>query len=162
MLAKRAQKKKAQKKKEKEKLPVVISPEVLSRFDDPGSDLPTFRDPSVSLTVRVFERESELKEAFKSEFAFQIGELSVCSESDCAFRYVSDGSRDPVVRMLVHHYLHLIRDSEDRVVLGALNRVSEILDPPKERVTSGQLEEGLLSREEKKLLRLTKRELRDL
>lgn len=121
------------------------------------------RDPSVALTVRVFERDSELKGAFKREFASQLEELYVCNFPQCQFRYVpEEGDRDPTVRMLVHHYLHLAREAEARVQIAALNRMAEILDPPKERVTSGLLKEGVLSSEEKKLLKLTKEELEDI
>jgi hypothetical protein len=137
-------------------------PEFLKRFSDPSSELPSSRDPSLSLTVRVFERESELKGAFKKEFALQLDELHVCSVEDCSFRYVTSNDRDAVVRMLVHHYLHLVREAESRVQLGALNRISEILDPPKERVTQGLLESGLLTQEERKMLKLTKRDLADI
>jgi len=112
--------------------------------------------PEVSLTVRIFERESELKEALKLEFSRQLGDLYVCSEPDCSFRYVDSPARngDPVVRMLVHRYIHLINSPDSRTSLQALNRVLEMLDPPRERVTSGAGEVGVLTEAERRLLQL--------
>jgi hypothetical protein len=138
-------------------------PRVLAKFTSPGNEIPTSRDPSLSLTVRVFERETELKGAFKKEFALQVEELFACPNPDCGFRYVAKaGDSDPTIRMLVHHYLHLAREADPRVQIVALNRMAEILDPPRERVTSGLLESGVLTPEEKKLLKLTSREIEEI
>lgn len=138
--------------------PLVSSPP-LSSFYSRGNDFPSPSDPSRSLTFRIFEKESELKEVFKFEFSDQISDAFKCPEADCDFAYVFEEKgalpRDPVVRMLVHHYLHLARDASDaRVRLQALNRIAEFVDPPKELVRGGTFEGGVLSSKEKELLQL--------
>lgn len=109
--------------------------------------------PSTSITVRIFERESDLKHVIKTEFVRQLDELVQCNYDGCTFRYVVEEESDPAVRMLIHHYLHLARDADDKVKKATLDKLLELIDPPKGRVTTGEIA-GVLTAEDREALQL--------
>lgn len=110
-------------------------------FDEEG--VPQEREPAggPKLNLRVIQSDTKYREVIETELQDQLADEGRCHVGDCSFEYTSS------IGFIVHQYLHLIKEADARTVKATLDKLEMILNPAK--TTAGELEQGVLTKEER-------------